>query len=102
MDVTAADTAPDGAAALEQAMQQGETAAAAVPTAAGWLRPLGETAAGWLRPLGEVAAAATTAESVSGGEVLPKKKKKKLKARGGRQEGMMQHERQGAARAAQS
>ena len=38
MDVTAADTAPDGAAALEQVMQQGETAAEAA--AAGWLQPL--------------------------------------------------------------
>ena len=74
MDVTAADTAPDGAAALEQAMPQSETAAAA-----------------------------TTAESVSGGEAPPKKKKKKkLTARGGRLEGMTQTQQGAAARAAQS
>ena len=49
MDVTAADTAPDGAAALEQVMQQGETAAEAAAAAAAALAA--PAAAGWLQPL---------------------------------------------------
>ena len=50
MDVTAADTAPGGAAALEQAMQQGETAAATAAAAAAPAAPAAAAAA-WLQPL---------------------------------------------------
>ena len=51
MDVTAADTAPDGAAALEQAMPQSRAAAATAAGAAAPAAPAAAAAA-WLQPLG--------------------------------------------------